>query len=360
MGASAFGAATPGGTEAALAAEPATVTEPMKGALQSSGGATASSTTVPVSNGGVPLNSTIGPSTQAPAESSGTESAAPIGQVQGAGSGAAAGRSGDSPTSPDAGSTSVANTVQPPAPASPAAPDYSAAAAAAAAASIAGQHPTAFVRPGSTVEVRSPADLAATADRLMNQVVQTVKSFQTSAGPALEARISDPNFGDVRMVVTGRAGEVVQAQLIVRDRAAADAITQAAARIHSTSDGLAGVSVTVRSESGTTTGGGRGGGFEAAGWSSGSGSGAGSAPGNGTGTGTGNGTGNAPGNGHGAANPGLGNQTSTATGGGSGSSDGGTRGLHVPSPVTGRPALVPTSDLPKGRVPGGPSLDIRA
>ena len=89
---------------------------------------------------------------------------------------------------------------------------------------------------GHTIEARLFADVVEV--RYRGQVVQTIHTYQTSAGPSLEAHFSDPNFGDVRMIVTGRAGEIVQAQLVVRDRVAADAINTAAARMHAAGDGL--------------------------------------------------------------------------------------------------------------------------
>ena len=169
---------------------------------------------------------------------------------------------------------------------------------------------------------RSPVDLADAADRLMNQAVQTIHTYRTAAGPSLEARISDPSFGDVRLVVTGRAGEIVQAQLVVRDRIAADAITAAVARMHASGDALAGVSVTVRSEGGGSATNGRAGGyaFEAAGW--------------------------AAGNGYGA--------------GGESRSGDGSRETQKPAPVALPDAARPNRPMPRMPLPGGQSLDVRA
>jgi hypothetical protein len=194
-----------------------------------------------------------------------------------------------------------------------------------------------------------PVDLADAAEKLMNQVVQTVHTYQTTAGPALEAHISDPNLGDVRMVVTGRAGEILQAQLVVRDRIAADAITAAAARMHAAGDALAGVSVSVRSEGGGSAGGSRSGGaFDGTGWAA--------ADGYGTGSGQG---GNA---GH---RGGLDNQNAAAADNGAGG--GAESGRGDGSRGTPRPALVALPEqagavrpMPRTPLPGGPSLDVRA
>jgi hypothetical protein len=200
---------------------------------------------------------------------------------------------------------------------------------------------------------RSVVGLSDAADKLMNQVIDTIHTFETSAGPALEARISDPDLGDVRMVVTGRAGEIVQAQLVVRDRVTADAITAAAGRMRSGGDALAGVSVTVRTESGNSSMSNRSGGnaFESAGWGSGNGY----AAGNGAGTngshgrGLGSGEGNA-----------TGTTAGSSTGPGSGQGSAGHTGRDgQPGTLAGpETALQPDSarlnrPVPEGSRPGG-------
>jgi hypothetical protein len=182
----------------------------------------------------------------------------------------------------------------------------------------------------------------------MNQVVQTIHTFQTAAGPALEARISDPNLGDVRMVVTGRAGEIVQAQLVVRDRISADAITAAVTRMRAAGDGLAGVNVTVRSEGGNSSTGGRAGSnaFESTGWTAGSGYGAGS------GSGANGGHGQSAGNGEAAA---AGNGTGGQPGGGDSS-----RATPRPATIVRPEPIRVNQPSSKAPLPGGSSLDIRA
>jgi hypothetical protein len=192
-----------------------------------------------------------------------------------------------------------------------------------------------------------PADLAEAAEKLMNQVVQTVHTYQTTAGPALEAHISDPSLGDVRMVVTGRAGEILQAQLVVRDRIAADAITAAASRMHAAGDALAGVSVSVRSEGGGSAGGGRpGGAFDGTGWAAADGYGPGSGPG-----------------GNGGHHQGLDQQSAAAAGNGTGAESGrgdGSRGTPRPAPVARPEQAGAVRQIPRMPLPGGPSLDVRA
>jgi hypothetical protein len=177
---------------------------------------------------------------------------------------------GREPPTPTAGSAAPTN--QPSAPTAATASGFEAASAAAASAAAA----SAAATPAHDASAAGPSTAAApassvaeAADKLMTQMAQTIRSYQTSAGPALEARVNDPTLGDVRMVVTGRAGEVVQAQLICRDRATADALTVAAAHLHATGDALAGVSVSVRSEGGSAAGSRPGNPFEAAGWTAG-------------------------------------------------------------------------------------------
>ncbi len=193
----------------------------------------------------------------------------------------------------------------------------------------------------------SSTGLADAAERLMNQAVRTIHTFQTAAGPSLEARISDPNLGDVRLIVTGRAGEIVQAQLVVRDRISADAIAAAATRMRSSGDGLAGVNLTVRSEAGGSSTNGRSGSnaFESAGWAGGSGYGAGS--------------GSGPNGGHGQSL----DQNAAASGNGAGPDGRGSNGTHetlkpVPAPLPARSR--PNLPASGAQLPGGSSLDVRA
>jgi hypothetical protein len=197
------------------------------------------------------------------------------------------------------------------------------------------------------VGAQSSQDLVDSADRLMNQVVKTIHTYQTSGGPALEARISDPVLGNVKVIVTGQAGEIVQAQLVVRDRFTADALLIAAARSHASGEALTGVNVSVRSESGGSwTSNRRSGGAaaESMGWgqSSGSHSGTGDA---------GAGRGNEPGN---PTTGGNGTGTGPSANGshGSGRSPAASGGSAAPAPTRRS-----TSGLPKT---GRSSLDIRA
>jgi hypothetical protein len=202
----------------------------------------------------------------------------------------------------------------------------------------------------ATAVVSQAVDLADAANRLMNQVVGTIHTYQTSAGPALETRISDPVLGDVRVIASGRAGEIVQAQLVVRDRVSVEAISAAVTRMRSTGDGLTGVSVSVRTEGGSTSMGGRAGSnaFEAAGWT------AGGEYGTASGSGANGGHGQGSGNG----------EQATAAGGNGGGSQPGSgdspRGPHRSVPATRPESTTTTRPLPRTPLRGGSSLDIRA
>ena len=190
-------------------------------------------------------------------------------------------------------------------------------------------------------------DLSDSADRLMNQVIKTIHTYQTSAGPSLEARVSDPVLGDVRVIVTGHAGEIVQAQLVVRDRATADALLTATARSQASGEALSGVNVSVRSESGGSwTSNGRSGGSAAdsTGWGQAAGSHAG--PGDGS-AGRGSDAAGLAGGGHGT---------------GSGPSANGSHGsgqtpTTAPRHTPPAPVRQPNTRLARS---GGSSLDVRA
>jgi hypothetical protein len=199
--------------------------------------------------------------------------------------------------------------------------------------------------------VQSAQDLTDSADRLMGQVVKTIHSFQTTSGPALEARISDPILGDVKLTVAGQAGEIVQAQLVVGSRATADALVTAAARSHASGEALAGVNVSVRTESGGSwSSNGRSGGTaaESMTWGQGASSHAGS--GDGGGRGGDPGTLSTAGNGASGHGPGT------------GPSAGGTHGSERSSTTSTRPVAPGTLRQPTSRLPrsGGSSLDVRA
>jgi trimeric autotransporter adhesin len=286
-----------------------------------------------------------------------SESASPVGGPRGstvvaqvgsaASTGTASGGSdGASSSGSDPSTASLGNA--PVAPGGTGNTSFSAAASVVAGAATVANPATGIAQANGILGAASPVDLVDAAEKLMNQAVQTIHSYQTAAGPSVEARINDPNFGDVRVIVTGRAGEIVQAQLIVRDRVSADAITAAAARMHATGDALAGVSLSVRSEAGGSSTNGRAGSnaFESAGWAAGGGYGAGSGSGS-----------------NGGHGPGLGNQNAAASGNGTGSeSRGGGASHEPPKPAPGAVPATAAPHSPIARAPrqGGSSLDVRA
>ena len=247
----------------------------------------------------------------------------------------------DSSTS-SSGQTSVGTA------ASQVAPGAQAAAQSGAAASALGAQAVApATSANEVVAAARPADLAGSADRLMGQVVRTINTYQTAGGPTVEARISDPNLGDVKLIVTGRAGEVIQAQLVVKDRVSAEALTAAAARAHASGDGLAGVNVTVRSETGGWTSGGRSGSSDAAAWAA-----------NGSGTGSGS----ERGDGQGAAAGQTGSGSSNGFGAGTGSPSDSSRGSNRPAASPFDQTTAGDTGRGRSRLPlrSGSSLDIRA
>jgi hypothetical protein len=79
-------------------------------------------------------------------------------------------------------------------------------------------------------------------------VVERIRTAGGSSEPALEARIHDPELGTVRLLVAGRAGEVVRAELIVTDGRVADALARAIDR-SAAGNGLTGIDLRIRMDS---------------------------------------------------------------------------------------------------------------
>jgi hypothetical protein len=206
------------------------------------------------------------------------------------------------------------------------------------------------IAPASTSIGTAAPDLADSADLLMNQVVKTIHSYQTTNGPALEAHISDPILGDVKLTVTGQAGEIVQAQLVVGNRASADALLTAAARSHASGEALTGVNVSVRSESGESwNSNGRSGSNAADSMTWGQGTNSHAGPGDGSGRSGDAGTLSTAGNGASGHGPGTG----PSTGGAPGSERSSTASARSSAATVRQPNSRPQRS-------GGSSLDIRA
>ncbi len=102
--------------------------------------------------------------------------------------------------------------------------------------------------------------------RLLDRVVQQIRTVAGSRDPALEASLNDPELGTIRLLVAGRVGEVVRAELVVVDQRIAEALARAVDR-SATSHGLSGIDLRIRTEparsdagatgSGTTSDGGQ-------------------------------------------------------------------------------------------------------
>jgi hypothetical protein len=96
--------------------------------------------------------------------------------------------------------------------------------------------------------ISAPAGTVEDADRLLGRVVERLRTVVGSTDPALEAHLHDPVLGSVRLLVAGRAGELVRAELVVADPRSADALSRALDR-SSTGHGLTGIDLRIRLES---------------------------------------------------------------------------------------------------------------
>jgi hypothetical protein len=99
----------------------------------------------------------------------------------------------------------------------------------------------------STAATADPAN----ADRLLDQVIGQIRLHSGNVVPSLETRLHDPQLGSLRLVLLGRAGETIHAELIAADPATADAISRAADRAIAGSLSLAGIDLRIRSEGGS-------------------------------------------------------------------------------------------------------------
>jgi hypothetical protein len=91
----------------------------------------------------------------------------------------------------------------------------------------------------------------ANADRLLDQVIGQIRLHSGNVVPSLETRLHDPQLGSLRLVLLGRAGETIHAELIAADPATAEAISRAADRAIAGSLSLAGIELRIRSEGGS-------------------------------------------------------------------------------------------------------------
>jgi hypothetical protein len=115
---------------------------------------------------------------------------------------------------------------------------------------VASTHLASATTPNHEVSSTASVD-SASADRLLDQVVGQIRLHGANGVPGLESRFHDPQLGSLRLVIVGRAGETVRAELIAADPATADALVRAADRAVSGSLGLAGIDLRIRSEAGS-------------------------------------------------------------------------------------------------------------
>ena len=101
-------------------------------------------------------------------------------------------------------------------------------------------------RATEAVALAADRPVAEAADRIIGQVVDRLRSFSTDGTPGLETRFDDPQLGSLRLVVSGRAGETVQAELVAGDARSAEAIGRAVERAVASSAGLHGIALQVR------------------------------------------------------------------------------------------------------------------
>lgn len=107
--------------------------------------------------------------------------------------------------------------------------------------------PEAAPATGAEAVATSAPVAGADIERLLDRVVHQIRAIGTTADPALEARLQDPDLGTVRVLVAGRSGETIRAELFVADQRTADALRQAVDRT-STSHGLVGIDLRIRTE----------------------------------------------------------------------------------------------------------------
>jgi hypothetical protein len=91
----------------------------------------------------------------------------------------------------------------------------------------------------------------ANVDRLIDQVIDRARLHATGGTPGLESRFHDPQLGDLRLVVVGRPGDLIRAELFAADPLAAEALSRAADRAATGPAGLAGIQLHIRTEAGS-------------------------------------------------------------------------------------------------------------
>jgi hypothetical protein len=93
---------------------------------------------------------------------------------------------------------------------------------------------------------------SASADRAVTDALNRIRTTVRAGVPSLESRIDDAQLGSIRVLVSGRPGEAIHAELVARDPAAAQELTQALHRALASGATLpAGVDLSIRTDAPT-------------------------------------------------------------------------------------------------------------
>jgi hypothetical protein len=104
--------------------------------------------------------------------------------------------------------------------------------------------------PDGSVAALDVAVAAGPADRVVAEALNRIRTTVQAGVPGLESRIDDPQLGSIRVLVSGRPGETIRAELVAADPAAARELTAALERAVAGGATLpAGVDLHVRTDS---------------------------------------------------------------------------------------------------------------
>ena len=105
-------------------------------------------------------------------------------------------------------------------------------------------------RPPQPAGPPESSTLADAANRLLADAIGRARTFGAGRTSGLETTLRHPELGLVRLVLEGVPG-AVRAELVARDQASADAILAATERLARSADAPAGISISVRAETGS-------------------------------------------------------------------------------------------------------------
>jgi len=101
---------------------------------------------------------------------------------------------------------------------------------------------------GSLAALDAPM-VGGVADRVVAEAMGRIRTATRAGVPGLESRIDDPELGSIRILVSGRPGETIHAELIARDPAAARELSAALDRALAAGASMpAGVDLHVRTD----------------------------------------------------------------------------------------------------------------